>query len=211
MYPKESPASQTLSIAISDTNGFGSSGTYAGPTYTFTTIVRAVAAGTVTRTPISGLGSVTTYGPIGATGLAWTWQGYNSVGFDSSDTRYVRFEYGSQGLVGMRTNYGMETEQDFGPNHIWCGLSGYPLCATFSGSGTITLTRLESSLNLIADSTNVGAGSTVRFTATASPAVVEGQTMPVQVDSSWWTPDAGPAGEPTDTIGNCGFGLRGYT
>ena len=30
LYPKESPASQTLSISINDTNGFGSSGTYTG-------------------------------------------------------------------------------------------------------------------------------------------------------------------------------------
>lgn len=213
VYPKESPATVTMNLVINDTDGSGGvpSG-WQAPTYPFTTIVKAVAAGTITRTPLSGLGSsVTTYGPVGATGLAWTWGGLNTVNFNDADTKYVTFQYQSAGVIGSSVNYPREWEQNFGPNHIWCGLTGYPLCATFSGSRTITLTRLESSLNLVADSTNVAPGSTVTFTAKANPAVVEGQTIPVQVDSADWKPDGPPAGEAYDSTMSCGFGLRGYT
>lgn len=211
----ESPASLTIPLTISDTNGKGDSRSFTSPVFTFTTVMKAVAEGNVTRTPnYSGIAGPTTYGPVGNTAMAWL-DGLNvgnGAGFSDSATTYVRFANGSHGLSASATNYGAESEQNFGPDHITCGPQyAAPLCATFSGSRSITLTRLESSLNLIADSTNVAPGSVVRFTATANPAVVDGQTIPVEVDSSSWTPDGRPYGEPNDTVSSCGFGARGYT
>jgi hypothetical protein len=215
VYPKESPATITIPITISDTNGKGDSPSFTSPVFTFTTVMKAVADGNVTRTPnFSGITGPTTYGPVGNTGMAWL-DGYNvgnGIGFNDSATTYPRFMHGSRGLSASSTNYGAESEQNFGPNHVTCGPQYFaPLCATFSGSRTITLTRLDASLDFVADSTNVAPGSVVTFTAKANPAVVNGQTMPVEVDSADWKPDAPPYGEAYDSTMSCGFGSLGYT
>jgi hypothetical protein len=213
-YPKESPATITIPLTISDTTGQGRMDSFTSPVFTFTTVMKAVAEGNVTRTPnYSVLGGPTTYGPVGNTGMAWL-DGQNvgnGAGFSDSATTYVRFAHGSRGLSASSTNYGAESELDFGPGHLTCGPQySMPLCVTYSGSRTVTLTRLESTLNFVADSMNVAPGSVVTFTAKANPAVVNGQTIPVEVDSADWTPDAAPYGEAYDSTMSCGFGALGY-
>lgn len=79
--------------------------------------------------------------------------------------------------------------------NAYCG-TGYPdPCGNYTGPATtFTFTRLNADLTLTADSTNVAPGSTVTFTFAASPAQVEGKTMPVVVDSVRWVPDSSGAG-----------------
>lgn len=218
LYPDETPPSITVPIAINDTDGSGGTDTgFVPPWIRHTTVMKAAVGGLVTRTPnFAGLGSATSYDPIGATDLTWH-DGHNTFvlsPFSSSDTIYVLFDANSRVDGGVWTSYGIENELNFVPpgqtQPITCGPQYHaPLCANFSGSATIMLTRLESSLSLVVDSTSVVPGSVVHFSALANPAVVQGQTIPVEVDSSTWIPDpASQGGEPSDTT-PCFFGLRG--
>lgn len=219
VYPNESPASATVPLVIDGLSGGGTTDpSFVAPWYRHATVVKATVSGLVVRTPnFAGLGSATSYGPIGNTAV--TWHDGNNVfsvaSFTSTDAMYLLLTANSHLDGGASNSYGVENEQNYLPpgqtDRITCGpqYQASP-CATFSGSYSFMLTRLESSLSLVADSTNVGPGSTVHFYAEASPSVVEGQSMPVEVDSSTWIPDpASQGGEPSDTTSPCFFGLRG--
>jgi hypothetical protein len=91
-------------------------------------------------------------------------------------------------------------------NHVTCGRAPKDPCVSYSGSATVTFTRLEGSLVLSADSTASAPGSEVTVSAAASPVSVEGQTLLVDLDSVQWIPDpVGSGGIASDTIANCGY------
>ena len=78
---------------------------------------------------------------------------------------------------------------------VWCGppyTTDY--CYEYSGGSSFTVTPLASSLHVELDSSIVDAGHSVKLTITASPDQVEGNAMPVGVDSVGWTPDSGSTG-----------------
>jgi hypothetical protein len=109
--------------------------------------------------------------------------------------------------AGNESSYGVFTNPDGSPHY--CGPAYGSWCWVYSGDpGTITFRRLDASLSLTVDSASAKTGSTVRFTLRAVPEVVEGQTMPIQVDSVAWVPAddslGGDYSEATRTSA-CGF------
>ncbi len=157
-------------------------------TFPTPTIYKIAASGVITMTPdprfMPGQ-PIKTYGPANYASAAWG-AGSNNGGVliggsssDSSETVYS-LVWGSLYSVSRSGGWGCELEcilrrRLFRP--VW----RLPGPAT-----TFTFTRLNADLTLTADSTNVAPGSTVTLMYGASPTQVEGQTMPVVVDSVRW-------------------------
>lgn len=86
-----------------------------------------------------------------------------------------------------------------------CGSRYQNPCYKYTGiGGSVTMTPLQGTLLLEADSTTVSIGSTVTFTIDST--VVEGHSLGIEVDTAKWVPDAeGKGGEQTEarTVNTC--------
>ena len=166
-------------------------------TFPTATWYRVDASGLITMTPDPRFmpGQPTkTYGPTGNARFTWSYAGINTtvvIGNATSDSTGNSYVQMSGSLASAdRPGYAAVV---WGP--AYCGPGYTDPCGTYAGPPTtFTFTRLNADLTLTADSTTVAPGSTVTFSYGASPTQVEGQTMPVVVDSVRWTPDTSGAG-----------------
>lgn len=75
----------------------------------------------------------------------------------------------------------------------WCGPAYNDFCYRYSGGGgSVKITPLQGEMHILADSTAVASGSSVKFTLTAD--TVEGWALPIEVDSVKWIPAAADSG-----------------
>lgn len=205
----ESPSDVTFALVLNDTNGSGhlAPGT-ALPVYPHRTVVKAVASGgIVTFNPIStDLGQPQTIGQGDNTALSVYYAFDGDVLKFGVNPRYFSFPSGTRVTGFGRNPNAAPAFTGVVNGHFYdCGPSKPTLCATYSGNaGALTLTRLDAELHFVADSTTAAPGSVVTISALASPSIVDGQSMPVDVDSLKWTPDpVSDGGDSTDLAVDC--------
>lgn len=212
----DSPDDPTISLVMQAAydGTMGSSGTSVN--YPYLTAVRVVARGLESRTPnYPEIGGAITRGPAQRANFGWVDGGVYSgtqilgAGGDMSIDTASGYYFIRGGLTNpAKTGYGYRVYdgQMFNGVRIWCGqIQTINPCDTWAGSTTVEFIRLQSTLTIAVDSSSVVPGSAVEFTWGASPAYVEGQQMPVVVDTTRWIPDPDSlGGEPTEqaTTGN---------
>jgi hypothetical protein len=195
----DAPSFSTTVFASFLTGGGAVDLTAAEGGYAKPTVVKVVAEGFHTRIPFDNQPDVTggpiNFGPGGNAVVSWL--NAQNVNFISilpgvSATRAESFILiPAQGRIYRvsRAGYGARPPiQGFGNPPIWCG-GFHPACDYWEGQTSFSITPLASQLKVEADLTEVEPGTPVSFTWRADPVAVEGQTMPVIVDSTHWIPD----------------------
>jgi len=196
---KDSQDDITFILSMQDA-GDGTMGITNAPfNYPFLTVVRVVARGMEHRTAnYPYIGEEINRGPAGHAVFGWFYQNVYSgpkilgVSTDTAtDSASAYYSIQGAGANPSRSGYGKRRfdNAEFNGEHITCGQDNAHLCDTWSGNTTFEFHRLQSQMATSADSTSASPGSTVTFNWGASPAVVEGQQMPVTVDTGKWVPD----------------------
>jgi hypothetical protein len=192
--------------------------------YPYLTAVRVVARGLESRTPnYPEMGGAITRGPAQHASFGWVDGGVYSgtkilgAGGDMSIDTASGYYFIRGGLTDPgKSGYGYRVSEGTMYNgvRIWCGqIQTINPCDTWTGNTTFEFIRLQSTLTVAVDSSFVVPGSAVEFTWGASPAYVEGQQMPVVVDSTRWIPDpdslgGSPADQPTTGNNACDYSIQ---
>jgi hypothetical protein len=196
-FPGDAPDQVAIELSSPDPYTGASNKTGMFARYSHPTVVRAtLTGGQLMYTPnFPNIGEAQgPFGPYGRTAMNY-WNGafVVQVIFHSA-SRHIVFAGGSEVFNVGRDGMGYVTHSGYRPTtepiFVWCGpIHGVP-CFTYAGdAGTITLTRLGSSLSVTAEKTVVEKNETPYFDYRASPMQVEGFSMPFTVDSSHWVPD----------------------
>jgi hypothetical protein len=132
-------------------------------TFPTLTAVSITASGTLTRTPnYSGIGSATQYGPFGNAAIAVAGQ----VTVVNGNPTYARVT----GAWNFSQRDGYTPREFYGwPTGVYCGPMYGNRCDDYSGTTTITVTRLPADLSVSVDSTTVDYGYPATFDFRATP------------------------------------------
>jgi hypothetical protein len=196
--PNNSPDLTSIDLNMTDIadGTMGTSSPNVG--FPFLTVVRVTVKGLEYRTPlVAGLNDPITRGPSGHAVFGWYDLGvYSQVVMGPTTDVLAESVVVYQALKGSivmaaRSGYGKRVYdgQTFNGVRVWCGQDAAHLCDSWTGSTNFRFVRLNAGLTLTVDSTIANSGSAVTFKLHSVPDTVEGQQIPVVVDTASWVPD----------------------
>jgi len=201
--PNNSPDLQSFDLAMTDPTD-GTMGTSSpNVAYPFATVLRITVKGLENRLPLfSQIGDPITRGPSGHAVFGWNDLGvYNQVVMGPSTDvlaeSVVVYRQIKGTLVTLgRSGYGTRRYDGtwFNGVQIWCGQDHDHPCDNWTGTTNFKFVRLNAGLTLTVDSTIANSGSRVTFKLRSVPDTVEGQQIPVIVDTASWVPDPDSVG-----------------
>lgn len=205
LQAQESFASLTKTITVNANGSLSGSG-YLGQDWYTRTIYQASITGSVTATstPDFPPPQTQTWGTCNNAGhIPQLVYGTPSIYGTGSWSACESGPYKDFTVTGSSQSYGMFLLNTYSQTNCSRYTGVFLPCFTFSGSYTLTMTRLEADLVLTPSATTFLAGAAVTFQWAATPDSLAGQATPVVVRRTFFEPDSAGGGVPSDSTKTC--------